>query len=258
MLMEVAASVQANKEKEKEMNRKKHGKAAKSPLPLPLAPVLASLSLSPTPLSPPSLSPSSPISPSVLPSVLSPSPTTSQCLPLPSHLHDICLTTENLLSLLPRKSSLEKTQEMYRNLIDRIYTKLSHQPFISSSTGIQCSPSQLVAVHHLTFNPSTYISEEILFACTGKRYINPLELTLDDEMSELLHITPFDSDIVLSCVTGMLGKDGYLSNTALAGILLALDRLSGRYYCDDDDDDYLHVYCHQYYHNKHSDFFCAF
>lgn len=144
-------------------------------------------------------------------------------LPLPSSQYNIKLTNSNLLSLLPKLSIVGTSHQMYRTLIDRIYSKLCKQPFLKSSSGKLCAPFQLLAVHQLAFNPNLYIPEDILFACTGKRYVDPLELMLDDELMGSLHITHFDCDTILTCVESTM-RDGSLSISTLAGMLLALDR----------------------------------
>jgi hypothetical protein len=151
-------------------------------------------------------------------------PATERCLQSPTPEHSIAVTSDNLKSLLPRKS-LNTAVPMYVELISNMYSKLSREPFLRCSSGATWPSSQLVSTQHLSFDPTSFISEETLFACTGKRYITTSEITLDDELMELLRIVPFSADIISSCVEA-LAKTAFINLPCLAGLLLALEKLS--------------------------------
>lgn len=151
-------------------------------------------------------------------------PADERCLQSPTPEHRIALTSDNLKSLLPRKS-LNTAVPMYVELISNMYVKLSREPFLRCSSGSSWPSSQLVSTQHLSFDPTSFISEDTLFACTGKRYINSSEMALDDELMTQLRIVPFSTDIISSCVEA-LAKTASISLPSLAGLLLALEKLS--------------------------------
>ena len=159
-------------------------------------------------------------------SVSVPVPVAERSLQSPTPEHSIAVTSDNLKSLLPRKS-LNTAVPMYVELISNMYSKLSREPFLRCSSGITWPSSQLVSIQHLSFDPISFISEEELFACTGKRYITSSEMALDDELMELLRIVPFSTDIISSCVEALAKKVSIsISMPSLAGLLLALEKLS--------------------------------
>jgi len=70
-----------------------------------------------------------------------------------------------------------------------------------------CAPSQLLAVHHLDFDPVTFVSEELLLAATGCQYamhdIGAYEL--DNDLVADLNVRVFDTSCIVECLQ-------YLSN----------------------------------------------
>lgn len=148
-------------------------------------------------------------------------------LPLPSVDHKIHLSAKDLISLLPNLSGTEGTKSMYNILRDRIYSKLSDRPILKSISGAYCAPSKLVALNSLSlsFDPTQFISEDVLYGCTGKRYMDN-DLALDPGTLKALRIDYFDCDTVFKCIEMKL-SNGSLSVKDLSGMLLALHRLSG-------------------------------
>ena len=147
-------------------------------------------------------------------------------LPLPSSKYEVKMSIEDLISLLPKIPRSEKTRGVYNNLIDRIYSKLCDKPIFKSISGVYCAPSKLVAISYLspTFDPTLYLSEEVLFNCTGKRYMDR-NFVLDDELMKALRIDTFGSGTVLKCIEMKLSAKS-LSVKDTAGMLLALHHLS--------------------------------
>ena len=150
----------------------------------------------------------------------------SSLLPLPSFEYEVKLSFEDLLSLLPKVPRTEKTRGIYTVLIDRIYSKLCDRPIFKSMSGIYFAPSKLIAISHLSpsFDPTMYLSEEMLFNCTGKRYMDR-DIVLDDELMKSLRIDSFDSSTVLKCIEVKLSLKT-LSLRDTAGMLLVLHHLS--------------------------------
>ena len=149
----------------------------------------------------------------------------SPALPLPASDYSIRLTATDLLSLLPKTSPLGK----YKELTQTIYSKLKRERFLKSSSGLFCMPSQLMVVPFRNLNPSEYISEDLLFECTGKMYLDPTDpiaLELGEELIANLGIASFDYVVIVTCIECKL-KSNTLSVGDLSGMLLALENLYG-------------------------------
>lgn len=150
-------------------------------------------------------------------------------LPCPFPQHDVTLTFNNILSLMPKLSSVETTNELFRAPILSIYAKLKKIPFLRSSTGTPWPSSQLISVDCTSYNPAQLIPEDLLVKWTGKRYMADLKAPIDGEILDLLGIKSHSLDTVLSCVNALCeNKENDICNTALAGVLLSLEKYSGK------------------------------
>ena len=150
-------------------------------------------------------------------------------LPCPFSQHDVTLTFNNILSLMPKLSSVETTNELFKAPIQSIYAKLKKVPFLRSSAGTPWPSSQLIAVDCTSHNPAQFIPEDLLVKWTGKRYMADLKAPIDGEILDLLGIKSYSLDTVLSCVNALCdNKENDMCNTALAGVLLSLEKHSAK------------------------------
>ena len=113
-----------------------------------------------------------------------------------------------------------------------MYSLLQSEAFVLSKGGVSCKPPQLIAIFHLSFDPSLYIPEELLFAATGYRYPHEM-LTgcLNSERAILLHMEKFQVNTIVICMEYLAahwaGENSAMSHERplqqLCGLLLCLD-----------------------------------
>lgn len=134
----------------------------------------------------------------------------------------------DILLALPR---LNDTSKDYINtVVRRIYEDLQDVRCLQSSTGTQCRPAEIIAVHHLDFEPQEYISEDLLLHATGCRYAmhDVGQYELDDQLTMALSVRKFDMTCVMKCVEFLAAVAAPASvdyYSHLAGVLLALEML---------------------------------
>jgi hypothetical protein len=108
------------------------------------------------------------------------------------------INLKDAFGLLPLISSCPPG--LFRQCVFDMYNLIVEKPFVLSRSKIPCKPTQLILTSHLPFDPSQYISEDLLLAATGYRYPHEkLSNCLDEERVKLLQFKHFDINTVVTC-----------------------------------------------------------
>lgn len=116
-----------------------------------------------------------------------------------AHNHLLKISPRDVLALLPRPSK-KGQKSLFKHFSDLVYSKLRQLPFFRSRDGIPLIPScEAISTHLVVFNPRDYMTEDLLFHSTGKRFLDD-DLELDNELAELLGVATFDENTVMQCI----------------------------------------------------------
>lgn len=154
--------------------------------------------------------------------------------------YKVTVDPRDILSAIPSPSHASTSQGYIFTVIHQIYQSLQAVAFLKSSSNVPCVPSEIVLIHHLSFNPLLLVSEEVLLLATGLRYAHHElgQLEQDRALADALQIKRFDVECVLSCIEYIAinikpsfnsagsSDGGNLSLHELAGALLALDAMT--------------------------------
>lgn len=125
--------------------------------------------------------------------------TCSSFLNLSSVGYSAKISERNILDLLP---SLSSSPQVYKSVVKSIYDRLQHVRLLRCRSSNMRSPSELFAVHHLSFDVAALVGEDLLFACFEKYFLLSSNdyYDFDDELTDALGLQKFTVDDVVKCL----------------------------------------------------------
>lgn len=128
----------------------------------------------------------------------------SDCPRLVSALNEsrnIVVQAEDILSMIPRPAPDTQLGKHLHRTLSNIYVGLQDVAFLTNSSGQLCSPKAVLSTRHLAFDPSQYLSSDIMQVLLKRQLIHPdLQQHMDDELVEVLGIEQFNIEHVLACL----------------------------------------------------------